>query len=1094
MRRISGCLSIVFFSHILCAHADEGVPRAVDVARTTDIPPCTAFVDAAAASAGDGTASKPHKSISAAASAVEANAIICVAEGTYPEEILPGVKPFTLAGGFQSGKGFKVRNSATYISKAQGKGGGSFLKIVDPGPPADALTVIDGFEITGYSQAIVRDYWEPQRFDITNNFIHDNTCTNQELTGSAFALVNTSGTIKGNVIRKNACGRGGGGTLVDNLSKNTILVANNLVDGNSGTEPSAHGGGFYFFVNNLTVTGNLFTGNTVTQWGGGLFVGAYTAGGQITNATMRWNVYRGNKAGDSGGGFFCDEGATCTSEHELYVANCGGNVLVDGGAEGSGPTTSRFDHITNVGALSPECDAPGIGFWVDTYDAFAPDSHTISNAIFWGNADGKDIMATCANRCAQLKVAVDNSMLMVTPGEGIKIVYGGNIVPPVDPQFVAADKGDYRLKPKSPAEGKGKPTGINLGAFSTNQIPSPQSAAAPPTPPTVAPAAAKVVAAPQTTQPVKAAEAPQSAPAELARPSAPSPATGADDAKIKQAFDDAKVLGTIAAWRAFLTNFPQGYYSDLAIAYLRNLGYVPGSGAPSPVGTASPPAAPQPPPLAAPTPQAPPATPAQVAQPAPPSTATSKPPTAALPSQAAVISRAPAVKRGARFFAFPEKFNRYYTDATWKPDKTIFVSPTGSGDGNTRDKPADLTNAVNAARPGTMIYVLRGAYQGGIEFTKETGGTYDAPIVIYGERNDDASIGVTVNCDSGRRQTCFNFENADYVAVDGFELVGGQYGVRAVGAGFAASEHSHGIAILNNRAHDQLRDPYKTAQADWSVLEKNLGYGAKKGDGHGIYISGGSDWGIVRNNETHSNESSDLQINADPTSNCKDVGIAFNDPQCDAYAGEGEGGRGASDYFLIENNYCHRSAVGPNFTSLRRSMIRNNIFGPQSRHNASFWQETDNPKLSSSENRILNNLFITTRRHAVKFENNSGRNVFANNIVLGVNIEGTKVTANPSALLMEVDASSVGNVYQSNIYVSGQFEGRTAEPGEISLSEFSQSWFKAIPTTISDKIDGFMPMAGSPFLDKGKLSPEVPTDLLGVTRRDPSDIGPLEAP
>ena len=74
------------------------------------------------------------------------------------------------------------------------------------------MTAIDGFEISGYSQAIVRDsLGESQRFDITNNIIHDNICENETLAGAGFALVNVSGTISGNILRGNACGRGGAG-------------------------------------------------------------------------------------------------------------------------------------------------------------------------------------------------------------------------------------------------------------------------------------------------------------------------------------------------------------------------------------------------------------------------------------------------------------------------------------------------------------------------------------------------------------------------------------------------------------------------------------------------------------------------------------------------------------------------------------------------------------------------------------------------------------------------------------------------------------------------------------------------------------------
>jgi hypothetical protein len=57
------------------------------------------------------------------------------------------------------------------------------------GPGKDKLTAIDGFDISGYSRAIARDFWESQRFDVTNNFIHDNTCADQSIAGARIALV-----------------------------------------------------------------------------------------------------------------------------------------------------------------------------------------------------------------------------------------------------------------------------------------------------------------------------------------------------------------------------------------------------------------------------------------------------------------------------------------------------------------------------------------------------------------------------------------------------------------------------------------------------------------------------------------------------------------------------------------------------------------------------------------------------------------------------------------------------------------------------------------------------------------------------------------
>jgi hypothetical protein len=419
-------------------------PRAVTVARATEIPRCSVFVDAAAAR-GSGTIQSPHKTIAAAIAAAPAGAVICVAEGSYPEQLKPGEKHFTLAGGFQRGANFAVRDSARYISKAQGRGG-SFVRIEDPGPKDNQLTAIDGFEITGYAQAIVRDVYYGQRFDVTNNHIHGNKCADN-LAGAGVTLNNVSGRVQGNVFRNNACGRGGALFVQDTAQKSTLLVANNLVDNNHGTEAAgSHGGAFYLFGKALTVTGNLFVNNSVTQWGGGLYVGAWAEGGHFTNATMSWNVYRGNRAGNWGGGFFCDDGASCVSEHEIYDRNCGGNVYLDSGTP-SGPTKARFSHVTNVRSLDVGCGAPAAGVRIDNAGG-APDAYAFTNTIFWGNAPGKDFAATCDGDCRGLKISVSHSMVQTEylGAGGAKIAFGAGNIAPADPLLAAPEQGDFHLK------------------------------------------------------------------------------------------------------------------------------------------------------------------------------------------------------------------------------------------------------------------------------------------------------------------------------------------------------------------------------------------------------------------------------------------------------------------------------------------------------------------------------------------------------------------------------------------------------------------------------------------------------------------------
>jgi hypothetical protein len=441
------------------------IPHAVTVARATEIPACTDFVDAA----GGAT----YTTIAAAIEAASDGAISCVAEGTYPEALAPGVKYFTLAGGFQSGQDFTVRDSSVYVTTAQGDGTNTFLRIEDPGPTEGQLVAVNGFEITGYSQAIVRDYNESQRFEIISNNLHDNTCASPALIGGGFSLNNVSGTISSNVIARNTCARGGGGALGDSTNSNSMSIVRNLVDGNAGDEPdNSHGGGLYLFANELLVAGNLFTGNDVTGWGGGLYVGAFTGGGQETTARLAWNIYRDNRAGIYGGGFFCDDSARCDSDHEIYDANCGGNIFLDCGPTDSGPTIATFDHVTNHGALTTDCSAPGPGVQI-TKNNDAADSYAFTNSIFWGNAVDLDFQASCDVGCSAVDVTVSYSIVQTTyPDGGVAISFGDGIVESVDPRFVDADAEDFHLQS---THGHRTPDG-----YVTDEVDSPALAAGDP--------------------------------------------------------------------------------------------------------------------------------------------------------------------------------------------------------------------------------------------------------------------------------------------------------------------------------------------------------------------------------------------------------------------------------------------------------------------------------------------------------------------------------------------------------------------------------------------------------------------------------------
>ena len=259
-------------------------------------------------------------------------------------------------------------------------------------------------------------------------------------------------------------------------------------------------------------------------------------------------------------------------------------------------------------------------------------------------------------------------------------------------------------------------------------------------------------------------------------------------------------------------------------------------------------------------------------------------------------------------------------------------------------------------------------------------------------------------------------------------MIGGNYGVRAVGSSYAPADNQFGLALLNNDGHDQYKDPFFTGQSSWAVLEGNLAHGAGVGDGHGIYLSNAG-----------------FQVNADPFFTCQDEGISNYDPICDGAAELGLG-QGVSEYILLEGNYFHDDDVGVNFTSMRNSVVRRNIIGPALRHNTSFWQETDNPALGSHSNLVENNLLIgNNRRHVLQFINHSDRNIVRGNIVLALSADGQ--SANPNTVLVEMDSTTVASQTEmiGNYYLTGQFDGYAPNETEILLTDFSSAWFVDAP-------------------------------------------------
>jgi len=229
-------------------------------------------------------------------------------------------------------------------------------------------------------------------------------------------------------------------------------------------------------------------------------------------------------------------------------------------------------------------------------------------------------------------------------------------------------------------------------------------------------------------------------------------------------------------------------------------------------------------------------------------------------------------------------------------------------------------------------------------------------------------------------------------------------------------------------------------------------------------------------------------------STCAEEGIDYDSALCDGSAREGLGA-GVSEFVLIEGNYFHDGTIGPNLTSVRNSVFRNNIVGFYSRHGTSFWQETNNPNLGSANNMIEHNLFMgESRSHVLQFINHSGNNTVRNNVLLAVSRSDTSVSARSNTLLLEQDSTTEDtNRFAGNYFVGGYFEGFSPTSADYTDDSFDRSWYANFPYAGDmAQPEAFKPVTNSPFTAKGELLSSTPKDRADITRINPADLGPWQ--
>ena len=377
------------------------------------------------------------------------NDVIQIVQGTYVGNFIYSStesNSLIIEGGYTPGCESRVEDPSNTVLDGNGTGTVLVLASLAADLVVEGLTLEKGVASNAKGGAV---YASGSTVTLTNNVITQNSASN--FGGGVYVHDCTTVTLTNNVITQNSASMGGGVFIEDCT---TVIMTNNEITQNSGE----FGGGAYFehSCTTVTLTDNMVLGNQAHGWLYGVGGGIHFDGG---TATLTNNVITQNSASNFGGGVSTQGGSTVTLTNNVITQNSASSFGGGASVQWAATITLTNNVITQNSASWGGGLRLGVGKAAHIY-----------NNIIWQNTgpEGTDLYIQNDeddNFIPSPVYLFNNDFDQSASGTYIELPFSidPSNLDNLDPLFVDAINGDYHLQVGSPC--------INTGCNGAPQLP-----------------------------------------------------------------------------------------------------------------------------------------------------------------------------------------------------------------------------------------------------------------------------------------------------------------------------------------------------------------------------------------------------------------------------------------------------------------------------------------------------------------------------------------------------------------------------------------------------------------------------------------------